>query len=91
MHNLGRNNATGFAISITAFDGSRFSGTVEDNEENGGTPGMGVINGTIQDNRIEFIKEMPVRTSCLTTGRRIEEHGKKHPIYPRINTSTLGS
>ena len=79
MQNLIPQNETGFEITINEFDGIHFAGTVQDDAQTGGTPGTGVINGHMQENRIEFIKEMPVRSSYSTNGKRIIEEGKKHP------------
>src|SRR5262249_11740988 len=62
----------GFTIVITDFDGINFQGTVTDDLESGGTKGEGVITGIIQNNKIEFVKQMPVLTLTNRKGRRIE-------------------
>ncbi|WP_341900445.1 hypothetical protein [Fluviicola taffensis] len=76
-----RNQQTRFRIEITLFDGSNFSGTVEDDLKTGGTRGNGIIEGRLKGNQIEFIKKMPVHTSLDRKGNRIEEQKPHRNIY----------
>ncbi|PWN60259.1 hypothetical protein [Chryseobacterium viscerum] len=71
-----------FLLKITEFDGENFIGTVQDNDHNYGTRGIGTIKGKINDKNIEFIKQMPIKTTVSMNGKRIENEYEKHkPIY----------
>lgn len=72
---------TDFLIEITDFDGLNFNGTVEDDIDTGGTRGMGKIEGKLSDNKISFIKRMPVLTYKLPDGQRVEENRSHPKIY----------
>jgi len=67
-----------FTIVIDKLKGISFSGTVEDNLETGGTPGKGIIKGKINNDQIQFNKEMPVHASINEKGERIINQNKKH-------------
>lgn len=72
----------GFLLKITEFDGEKFIGTVQDDDQDLGTKGIGNIEGKINGNHIEFIKQMPIRSMMLKNGKKIEAENKKHhPIY----------
>lgn len=76
------NQEVEFIIEIKEFDGKKFSGTVQDLDEYFGTKGTGIIEGKIDGNTIDFIKQMPVKTLVLNHKKRVEDSGKKHrPIY----------
>ncbi|MGH1520469.1 hypothetical protein [Chryseobacterium sp. JK1] len=71
-----------FLLKITVFDGENFAGTVQDNDHEYGTRGIGTIIGKINDNCIEFIKQMPIKTMVSMNGKRVENENEKHPpIY----------
>lgn len=71
-----------FIIEIKEFDGEKFSGTVQDNDEYFGTKGIGTIEGKIKENTIDFVKQMPVKTLVLNHKKRVEDSSKKHrPVY----------
>lgn len=73
---------TEFSITIDSFDGRIFQGTIVDNADTGGTPGVGTIDGKITGKKIEFVKQMPISVARLQSGERIVEPSKKHPpIY----------
>jgi len=67
-----------FTITIEKVKGNTFSGTVTDDLETGGTPGLGVIKGTFNEIGIQFDKKMPISSSIDKNGRVINEK-KKHP------------
>lgn len=76
------NKEVEFLMEITEFDGENFIGTVQDNDQNLGTKGIGTIEGKINGNHIEFIKQMPVKSMLFKNGKKVEIEGKKHnPIY----------
>lgn len=68
-----------FIIEIVASSNGSFTGTVEDNLETGGTPGVGQINGTVIDGSVVFEKNMPVHGLYFPNGARIVNPDKKHP------------
>jgi len=71
-----------FLLRITEFDGIHFTGTVQDSDHNYGTRGLGSIKGKINDNHIEFIKQMPIKTMMSTNGKKTENENEKHtPIF----------
>jgi len=70
-----------FNIRIEEFDGMRFSGRIEDDTTNGGMEGIGRITGRINDETIEFIKEMPRQSAYLPDGTRIVEDKPHRKIY----------
>jgi len=71
-----------FLLKITEFDGENFTGTVQDNDHDYGTRGVGTIIGKINNNSIEFIKQMPIKTMVSMNGKRLENEKEKHPpIY----------
>jgi hypothetical protein len=71
---------TFFFADITETDGSRFSGTIQDDVFTGGTPGIGTISGELKGDRITFIKQMPV-ASFIVDGQ-MKTLDRKHPeIY----------
>ncbi|MBB6369000.1 hypothetical protein [Chryseobacterium shigense] len=76
------NKEVEFLLKITEFDGENFTGTVQDNDHEYGTRGVGTVRGKINNNGIEFIKQMPVKTMVSINGKRTENENEKHtPIY----------
>jgi len=71
---------TKFTIIITDCDGTSFTGTVTDDVENGGSRGEGTIKGSIKNDKIEFIKQMPIMTLGTKDGKRIEVAKKHRPV-----------
>ena len=77
---------TFFEIIITASDGRKFSGTVQDDLSTGGTEGKGIIEGEINGSRVTFIKKMPVLTFLNPkTGKRITRR-KSHSLIMYLGT-----
>tara|TARA_R110002124_G_scaffold287193_2_gene471142 strand:- start:11110 stop:11529 length:420 start_codon:yes stop_codon:yes gene_type:complete len=76
-----RDRKTEFEIIIESFVNSKISGKVSDNIETGGTSGIGIISGKIKDNKVKFVKRMPVKTSVFRDGTRVEEKKPHRPIY----------
>ena len=76
------NKEVEFIVEIKEFDGEKFSGTIQDNDDYFGTRGIGIIEGKINGNKIDFIKQMPIKTVVLNYKKRIEVSNKKQkPIY----------
>ncbi|WP_028980272.1 hypothetical protein [Sporocytophaga myxococcoides] len=69
-----------FVITILSVKRSEFEGTVEDNIEMGGTPGIGKIKGRCTDTHIYFEKFMPVYGFIKRNGEHHIDHNKKHPV-----------
>lgn len=76
-----RNQFTTFKIVITEFDGINFSGEVEDDADTGGTRGKGIIEGQIINDKITFVKKMPIQTYLLPDGSLKEENQPHRKIY----------
>ena len=74
-------SGTYFELTITDFDGKQFTGKVEDEEESGGTPGIGTVVGTKRNNEISFIKKMPVKVVMDQGGDKYILRGKHPDIY----------
>lgn len=72
---------TQFEINIQSFDGSHFTGTVEDDLESGGTPGTGKVQGEISNDNISFVKQMPVSALYFKDKMIIDEKKMHPPIY----------
>lgn len=81
INKVRQNRITQFEIEIIEFEGIHFSGKVQDDLATGGTPGIGKITGKIKDNKISFIKEMPVQAIILKDGTRMEEDKPHRKIY----------
>ncbi len=75
-----------FDIEIVSKEYNSFKGTVEDNIEMGGTPGVGQITGVVNDNTIMFEKNMPVEVMLLQNGES-KVKNNKHPTL--IYTGTI--
>jgi len=71
--------AVDFTMVIDDVQGARFSGTVKDHEETGGTPGVGRISGKVVDDGVVFTKQMPIYCGRDENLRRIVDPNKKHP------------
>ncbi len=74
-------NGTKFKLEIFEYDGVNFKGIVIDDIESGGLSGEGTIEGMIKNGKIEFVKQMPVKTLVTPKGIRIEVLKKHKPIY----------
>lgn len=72
-----KHSKTFFNVEITEFENGKFQGTIEDDQDTGGTPGVGTIKGEIDGNDIFFIKEMPV-AAFLVNGVK-KTYNRKHP------------
>lgn len=72
---------TYFRINILTFQDNKFTGTVEDDKNTRGTPGIGDIVGEIIDEKISFIKQMPVHATINAKGETIIQNKKHMPIY----------
>lgn len=68
-----------FTITIDRVKGKRFFGTVRDNLDTGGTPGLGEIRGKYNNDKIRFYKNMPYYTIINERGEHITDELKKHP------------
>ena len=75
------NRITLFELTIDTFENSRITGSIFDTIETGGTAGTGTISGKIKGNKIKFIKRMPIKTSVLPDGTKIEEQKPHNAIY----------
>ena len=75
------NNGTIFTLMITEYNGISFKGTVTDDIQSGGTKGEGMIEGTIKNGRIEFVKQMPVMNLMTKKGIRLEVPQKHKLVY----------
>ena len=76
-----KDTKTDFELTIDDYSNSKISGKISDNVEMGGTKGIGSISGTLKGNKIKFVKRMPISTSVLQDGTRIEEDKPHRPIY----------
>lgn len=86
------NKEVEFTLEIKEFDGEKFSGTIEDNDDYFGTRGVGTIEGKINDNNIYFIKQMPIKSVVLNHQKRVEIANKKQkPIYYSGNSDQKNS
>ncbi|MBB4807789.1 hypothetical protein HNP38_003105 [Chryseobacterium defluvii] len=86
------NKEVEFIVEITEFEGENFIGTVRDMDENYGTRGLGTIEGKLNGNNIEFIKQMPVKSISFNNGKKIEFENEKHdPVYYSGTLNSEGS
>ncbi len=74
-------STSSFEISIKHFENSNFQGSVEDDVSSGGTRGRGTINGSLNESKVTFVKQMPIKTLTYPSGERIESDEPHHPIY----------
>jgi hypothetical protein len=65
-----------FFIDINDTDGEKFSGTIQDDINTGGTPGIGTITGKINGDKIFFVKQMPI--AAIITNDVQKNFNKKH-------------
>jgi hypothetical protein len=71
-----------FEIEITSIDGNRFSGIVQDDLATGGMEGVGTIVGSINEDTLRFVKQMPVMSLLMNSQGLRKTLPKKHrPIY----------
>jgi hypothetical protein len=68
-----------FTINITEVKGDKFVGTVEDNQDDRGTPGVGKIEGVYDSGSLKFKKNMPISSQFDGTGGWIRDENKAHP------------
>lgn len=72
---------TNFEIEIISFESNKFTGKVADDKNSGGMPGVGIISGSVNGKKIEFIKKMP-QMSVISNNKLRTIPSKKHrPIY----------
>jgi len=76
-----KDKETDFEMVVEDFTNSKISGKIFDNVEMGGTKGIGNFSGSVKGNKIKFVKRMPISTSVLPDGTRIEENKPHRPIY----------
>lgn len=76
-----RERETIFHIKIQEFDGTIFSGIVQDDPATGGMQGIGLIHGQMKKGQIKFVKEMPIQTVYMPDGSKIEENKPHRKIY----------
>lgn len=76
-----KDKKTEFELEVQQYDNAIISGKIIDNVKMGGTKGVGEFLGTVEGNKIQFVKQMPVSTSILPNGTRIEEDKPHRPIY----------
>lgn len=76
-----RKQRTKFKINIIDFDDGNFSGEIEDEVESGGMHGVGKVEGKLNDNKITFIKMMPVQTVYMPDGTRMQLQNRHRNIY----------
>ncbi len=73
---------TNFEIEITGVRDNNFSGKVQDDLTTGGTEGIGEVTGKVFEDRIEFIKQMPIMSLLFGKEGKRKTFNKKHPkIY----------
>ncbi|MDF2456549.1 MAG: hypothetical protein K0R51_2542 [Cytophagaceae bacterium] len=73
---------TFFTIEILTVNDHAFTGKVQDDLTTGGTEGIGTIAGSIQGDRMDFVKSMPVMTLLVDRKGTIKTYNKKHrPIF----------
>lgn len=73
---------TNFDVEIVQMQGNSFTGKVRDDLATGGTEGVGEITGVMNENRVEFVKKMPVLTLLIDRKGTRKTLNKKHtPIY----------
>tara|TARA_R110002167_G_scaffold79828_2_gene219852 strand:- start:1198 stop:1632 length:435 start_codon:yes stop_codon:yes gene_type:complete len=73
---------TNFSIKITAVEKNKFTGRIQDDLTTGGTEGVGEIIGQINNNKVEFVKKMPIMTILVDSKGTRKTYNKKHrPIY----------
>ena len=80
---------TYFKIIILISDDNKFSGTVEDDRNTMGAPGIGLIRGEITGDKISFIKQMPFRMTINSKGEATIHPEEDKPIFytGKISTS----
>lgn len=72
-------DSTFFEIEITKVDNNNFYGIVQDDLTTGGSEGIGEIYGKINNDKIEFIKQMPVVSLIVGENGERETLNQKHP------------
>lgn len=82
---------TGFTITIDAFDGEIFTGTVTDDIATGGMKGTGKITGILNGNVVRFTKQMPRESLIVNTKGDRRELDRPHPtLYYSGTLDTSG-
>ena len=73
---------TNFEIEIQSVNRNRFEGIVQDDLSTGGMKDAGIIKGKIINNKMKFVKQMPVMYGIYSNGKGKYFPDKKHPkIY----------
>lgn len=72
---------TGFTVEFKKINSCEFEGTIYDDIETGGTRGIGTVKGKIKNNKINFVKKMPISTIVYPDGTTIEEDRPHRNIY----------
>lgn len=70
--------STNFEIEILTIADNSFSGKVQDDLSTGGTEGIGEIKGKVFDNKIEFVKQMPLMTLIVDKKGTRKTFDRKH-------------
>ncbi len=91
VHESLKNRKTNFELTVEGFTNAKISGVIKDDIKTGGTKGIGHFSGTVKNNKIKFIKRMPVSTVVFPDGTRLEEDKPHRPIYYKgILNETIG-
>jgi hypothetical protein len=72
---------TYFTIKIDSIEEGQFTGNVWDDIETGGMEGTGEITGSINESKINFVKQMPTEMLLYPDGERVTTNNKHKPIY----------
>lgn len=80
---------TGFTIVIDFFDGEHFKGTVQDDVNTGGMKEMGIIIGSVDNNKVIFKKLMPKRDFIIDDKGSRQITDKKHPTLYYSGTFSM--
>ncbi len=72
---------TNFEIIIESFELGKISGSIFDDIENGGTPGVGTISGKLNGKTLKFVKRMPVSVIHFHDDTIINEQKSHRPIF----------
>lgn len=79
---------TFFSITISSFDGNKFSGIVNDDVKSGGMEETGEITGEIKEGTVHFKKLMPRKSLLYSNGKQIYSNKKHPPLYYTGSYST---
>ncbi|MFK7790922.1 MAG: hypothetical protein AB8C95_15700, partial [Phycisphaeraceae bacterium] len=76
-----------FTMSLQDIGNETFEGWIEDDVEQGGTPGTGTISGKLKGKKISWKKQMPIMAVIDKNGESSVVPDKKH--IPLIYSGTL--